>query len=249
LKKIFKLAKIYDAIYKNKNYQLEASSVNKILNKNKKIKNILELGSGTGQHAKFLCNRGYSVQGIDSSIEMIANSLKIKNFKNNLGDIRHFNLNKKFDAAISLFHVFSYLNSNKDVISTLMNVNKHLKKNSYFIFDFWYLPAVLNLKPQKKNSIFQNFQYKINRKVIPKISLNKNIVEVNYTFKVNDKKNRKKYIYKEKHSMRYFSINEIELFCKFTGFELIYIRELNSNSKPSEKTWAVHAIIKKNKNI
>jgi len=249
LKKIFKLAKIYDVIYKNKNYKLEASSVHKILTKNKKIKKILELGSGTGQHAKFLCNRGYSVHGIDNSKEMIENSLKIQNFKNNLGDIRHFNLNKKFDAAISLFHVFSYLNSNKDVISALMNVNKHLKKNSYFIFDFWYLPAVLNLKPQKKNLIFQNFQYKINRKVIPKVFLNKNIVEVNYNFKVYDKTKSKKYIYNEKHSMRYFSINEIELFCRFTGFELINIRELNSDSKPSDKTWAVHAILKKNKNF
>ena len=49
--------------------------------------------------------------------------------------------------------------------------------------------------------------------------------------------------------MRYFSINEIELFCRFAGFELINIRELNSDSKPSDKTWAVHAILKKNKNF
>ena len=134
----------YDLIYSEKNYSDEASFVTKILEKYKiEGKSILELGSGTGIHATELAEKGYFVQGIERSQQMLLRSKMHARYKALNGDIRDISLDRKFDAVISLFHVISYQITNKDLDLVFENVWKHLNKGGLFLFDFWYSPAVL----------------------------------------------------------------------------------------------------------
>ena len=118
-------SKYYDSLYKNKNYLKE---VNHYLNiskkhKSKKIKNIVDIGCGTGVHSFLLAKKSYNLLGIDKSQNMlniavskkkkISNKLKI-NFKKLDILKQEVEFEKKFDAIFLFFHVFSYFLSNKD---------------------------------------------------------------------------------------------------------------------------------------
>ena len=94
-----------------KNYLAEANYVDSLIRKfSDKTITILELGCGTGKHAKFLSNKGYKIHGIDRSKSMINLASNNIGVKFEVGDIRKINFKKEFDAILSLFHVFSYQN-------------------------------------------------------------------------------------------------------------------------------------------
>ena len=99
----------YDLLYKDKDYTAEASYIDGLIKKYRPgAKSILNLGCGTGRHDAYFGNMGYSVCGIDLSDRMLTEARKrtipgkVEFLK---GDVRAVELNKKFDAVISLFHV------------------------------------------------------------------------------------------------------------------------------------------------
>ena len=94
---------------------------------------------------------------------MIETAKKCKNFSIKEDDFKTFNLNSKFDTAISLFHVVSYLTTNVEIELSFKNVFNHLNTKGLFIFDFWYAPAVLTEKPSVRVKTFSNEKYKITR--------------------------------------------------------------------------------------
>ena len=102
--------------YQDKDYNSESLYIHEVLSQNNIPGNkILELGCGTGKHAKILAEIGYEVLGIDQSKSMIANAIITEGFTCKIGDIRNFKADIKFDAVISLFHVLSYQISNKSL--------------------------------------------------------------------------------------------------------------------------------------
>jgi SAM-dependent methyltransferase len=247
---IFKRADIYSIIYEQKNYKKEVSFIlNKLKKYNVRAKTVLELGSGIGGHAKYLCKKGIKVTGVDRSKSMIDGSIKDKNFINILGDIKKINLKKKFDVAVSMFHVLSYQISNNHVKKTFLNANKHLNKGSYFLFDFWYSPAVKNLKAENKQNIYKSKNIIIKKYVNVKNLTKINSVKVNYTFKVKEKNILKEKQFKETHQMRHFSLKEIKQFSKMTGFKFCESCELVTNRKVNKNTWGVFVVLKKIRSI
>ena len=212
----------YDLIYLEKNYSDEASFVINLLEKYKiEGKSILELGSGTGIHATELAEKGYFVQGIERSKQMLLRSKMHDRYKALHGDIRDISLHRKFDAVISLFHVISYQITNEDLDLVFENVWKHLNIGGLFLFDFWYSPAVYNLKPEVRVKSFHNEDYIISRISEPHSISEKNRVDVKFTFYIENKKDGyiKKFV--EVHPMRHFSLPEIELVALKHNFELL----------------------------
>ena len=61
-----------------KNYIKESNYIIHLLKKNKILKkNILELGLGTGNHAKYLIKKNYHVVGVEKSSNMLKLAKKI----------------------------------------------------------------------------------------------------------------------------------------------------------------------------
>jgi SAM-dependent methyltransferase len=146
-------SKYYDLIYNNKNYSSEVDYVISIFKKyGNSINNVLELGSGTGNHANYFTSKNYNITGIERSQEMVllSNEKKINGFNSINGDISNTFLDTKFDAVISLFHVISYLTENDSILNCFKITNKHLEVGGLFIFDAWYTPAVLTQQPSNK---------------------------------------------------------------------------------------------------
>ena len=234
----------YNLLNSGKNYGKEVEYIIELFKKyGNKGKKILELGSGTGKHAEVLINKGFNVEGIEISNQMIEISKKISNFNAHLGDITNFDLNKSFDYVISMFHVMSYLTSNESINDVFINANKHLKINGLFIFDFWFTPAVINLKPSSRTKLFKSKNLVVERKSYPTCFHDKNRVDINFKIKI--KENNVKKTIEELHSMRHFSIPELCYFASKSGFSFIKAEEFITKKTVSEKTWGVCIIFKK----
>ena len=246
-------AKIYDAIYKNKNYKQESIYIHRwIQSMNPRAKTLLDLGSGTGRHCEQLVEFGYDISGIEKSLKMVElakERLGDENYNIIHGDITNFNLDQIFDVAISLFHVMNYQVENKDITNVFLETNRHLHMGGIFIFDSWYAPAVLHLKPEKRITTFASEEFQGVRKSTPIHKINKNVVDVLYEITLKDKMTNKTSSISELHSIRYFSIPEISLIADNYGFTIIKTEEYLTKKEPGIDTWGVCFILKKIENI
>ncbi|WP_316824799.1 class I SAM-dependent methyltransferase [Pedobacter miscanthi] len=251
--KNFKLySQYYDLLYQDKDYEKEAFYIHNLIQSYApKTKKILELGSGTGKHAKLFSNLGYSILGIEQSAEMaeIARKSAGNNTSFLIEDISVFRVKDKFDTALSLFHVISYLTESSTLIRTFENVNNHLKQGGIFIFDVWHSPAVYHQVPQKREKKLSNKVIEVSRKASPVINTETNIVEVIYYIEVKSKVTGEILKLTETHPMRHFSKPEIELLAYATGFEILHSEEFLSKTEPSKETWGVCYALKKNKDV
>lgn len=246
-KKIFdKYSKYYDLIYHDKDYKSEAEYVKNLIYKfSPNAREILEFGSGTGIHGNLLSNKGFNITGVELSQQMVQLSNQSKKFKCINGDIREIKIGCLFDVVISLFHVVSYQTKNSDLKLVFANAHHHLKEKGLFIFDFWYAPAVLSQYPEPRLKKFKNKNQEIVRFAKPKVFENKNIVDVNYEIFINNLQEQTYETFCETHSMRYFSIPELDILAESQGFKRIGEEEFLTGNPPSKKTWGVCLIYQK----
>ena len=239
-------SKYYDLLYRNKNYIEEVNYISTCIQTYApETTTILEFGSGTGGHGLHLQEKGFDIYGLERSHDMVEKA-RLAGFNCEQGDITSFSLDKTFDAVISLFHVISYLTTNDELISTFKNAERHLKAGGVFIFDVWYTPAVYSLKPETRVKRVSNDQIEVTRIAEPVIHTSANVVDVNYSIFVKDLSDESYSELSEKHPMRHFSIPEVDLLAKLTGFEILKAEEFLSGNAPSGATWGVNFILKKN---
>ncbi|WP_281637399.1 class I SAM-dependent DNA methyltransferase [Flavobacterium marginilacus] len=243
-------SKYYDLLYKDKNYREESHYViEKIKSFAPNATQILELGSGSGSHANYFCEAGFEVTGIERSQEMtaIAKAKKIIGFNPVVGDISSYEVSSQFDAAISLFHVISYLTENEALINCFKTTNKQLNIGGIFIFDIWYSPAVYHLKPETRIKRLEDDEIEVVRLTESEMESDKNVVAVNFEVIIKDKITQVAETIKEEHLMRHFSIPEIKMLAVLTGFEVLQAEEFLTRNSPSQDTWGVCFVLKKNK--
>jgi SAM-dependent methyltransferase len=207
---------------------------------------ILELGCGTGKHAEIFCRNGFSVTGVERSADMVAlaSAKDIPGFQPVVADITSYQLEQKFDVAISLFHVVSYLTTNRMLLDCFTRTSAHLQKGGVFFFDVWYTPAVSQQQPETRIKRLHTQTAEITRLAEPVILPNKNVVEVNYEIIVRHTDGYAE-ILNEVHPMRHFSWPEIELLALQTGFSLFHAEEFGSGNEPGQDTWGVCFLLKK----
>lgn len=243
-------ANYYDALYSDKDYQSEIEFIHSQITKfHPNAKKILDIGCGTGRHDLLLAKKGYEITGIDSSEQMIQiakqkNLSKDCNFS--LGDGRVLKLNEKFDVVISLFHVLSYQTSNDDLLNFLETATSHLNDGGICILDYWYGPAVLNIKPEKRTKTFQTNSISITRHANTTIDYISNVASVVFDIDVKDLNNQTYHKMHEIHPMRYLFSPEISLFAKIVGLKELHQAEwMKHDTKPSENSWAAYSVLKK----
>ena len=239
-------SRYYDILYRDKDYAGEAAYIAHLLKRHNVPRGrLLEFGSGTGKHGIILAELGYEVHGIEQSADMVALAGSSKGFTSEQGDICNVKLNRHFDAVISLFHVISYQVTNTSVQAVFSRASEHLHPGGLFIFDFWYSPAVCAQQPTVRVKRVANNNIEITRISEPEIFPNENRVDVHYTIYARDLKSGVINDMKETHSMRHFSLLDIDLLCKMSGFELIGVEEFLSGKPVGESTWGACVILKK----
>lgn len=241
-----KYSSYYDLLYEDKDYRAEANYVAQLLRGiNAKTYEILEFGSGTGHHGRILGELGFQVTGVELSPEMVAEAVHTSNFKSVQGDIRTVDLDKKFDAVVSLFHVMSYQISNESVEFAFMNASKHLNTCGVFMFDFWYTPAVYSQVPEVRLKTVSREFLEVYRIAEPQMNYYDNTVDVMYTLFGRNLKTDEIDVVKESHKLRHFSLMELDFIAKNAGFRRVVAEEYLTSNLPSNKTWGVCTVYQK----
>ncbi len=212
------MAYVYDKFYQNKNYKKEVDFIKEFI-KDKKS-NILDAGSGTGNHAKILHDQGYNVIGFDKSEDMvnIANSKINDGFFH--GDLLNFKINKKFDLIISFFAVFNHLRSYKALNKALLNLKSALQDDGTIIIDL-HNPQNSGEKVETIDNITRIMKWK-------KCSLlNKEFSKLTY---IVDGK-----IYKTSHIFKIFKMKKLKTLAEKQGFKKVCFYENYDKQKLASK--------------
>lgn len=240
----------YNIFYQDKDYRREAEQINSLLRQyGKNIGKIMDFGCGTGKHDLELARMDYQCEGIDASPYMIEEAKKNAEkegakIKFSVADIKSFEPSGKYDAVLSLFHVMSYQNTNRDVLSAMTSARKSLNENGIFLFDVWYGPGVLSDKPVVRVKEVEDEERTLTRIARPVMDEKENVVSVRYDVLVVDKKTNIAQMFCEIHNMRYFFKPELDLMLQEAGFELIANMDCNTLAETSFSSWTSYFIAK-----
>jgi SAM-dependent methyltransferase len=246
----------YDLLYADKDYGAETQYVvSKLREHHPGIRSVLEFGSGTGRHGRLMARAGFDMVGIERSPTMLAQSVGSRTEKDSVfpgtftaveGDVRTRTVPGPFDAAIALFHVVSYQTTNDDVLMVFRNAARHLGAGGIFLFDVWYGPAVLTLRPENRIKRMANDQIRVTRIAEPRLLVESNCVEVNYDVFVEDIPTGRIRRLQEQHLMRYFTTPEIAWLAELAGFAVVSVEEWLTRKPPSTNTWGVCYVLRRN---
>lgn len=205
-----KLAEYYDKIYFNKDYEKEVRFIQGVLEKFN-TRSVLDVGCGTGEHISRLEKLGFRCDGLDLSKGMLSIAKqKVKNAQLFLGDMRSFNLSKKYDAILCMFATFNYNLTIKDAIRALLNFRKHLNDDGIVLLDLHNVfcdgkKEIKNKEIKVKMEWFYNNETRIEK--------------TEAVFRIKGK------IIKDTHTFRIFSIPETKDLFKRTKFQKVMFYE------------------------
>ena len=158
------LAPIYDELQSDIDYSRFADLYEKAFSLyfDTEVKDVLDLGCGTGSLTLELCRRGYDMIGVDSSPEMLSvarNAGEEQGLSERLlwlcQDMRSFELYGTVEATVSCLDCINHLTSPKDVEKCFSLVHNYLVPNGLFIFD-------VN-SPYKFKNVYANNSYVFER--------------------------------------------------------------------------------------
>lgn len=163
---------LYEKLYASRDDE-EAARLGKLIEKLIPVESfpeLLDLGCGRGRHSLYLAKNGYTVTGIDLSLQAIrtarekASKAGLENIRFEVRDMR-YPMEAEFDAVINLFTTFGYFKTereNKQVIDAQATM---LRKGGKIIIDFMNASKVRDgFEPKSEGSIGE-LSYKIKRSV------------------------------------------------------------------------------------
>ena len=238
-------SRAYDALYREKDYAAECDLLEKIFREQAdgRITSILDLGCGTGNHSLPLADRGYDVLGVDRSPCMLeqaqakaearADGSKTPRFVRS--DLRELELDATFDAVLFMFAVLGYQLDNADVLTALRTARRHVRLGGLLIFDVWYGPAVLSLRPGERVKVNDTADGQLIRATSGRLDVDRHLCEVSYTlWQISAQRLVEETT--ERHGMRYFFPQELRLFLDLSGFELLRLTAFPSTTEPCDDT-------------
>lgn len=176
--------------------------------------NLLDVACGTGLEDLYL-KEHFTVTGIDLHRGVLDIAKKRNpHLRYERDDMRTFKIDQKFDV-ITCFDAMAYLPTIEDLTKTLKNFYEHLQKGGVLIFYIdhakeTYEPETL-VTTKSENSLHVTL-------IEDSYSRDQDIAECYLIFVV--RKGNTSDVFVDKHSMKLFSVKEIEDIVKKIGFEL-----------------------------
>lgn len=132
-----RLAKYYDQMYANIDYEGAANRLHDIIQKYKQTtgNRLLDVACGTGTYIMHLKD-GYQVMGFDISEEMLSVAReKCPDTSFVQGNMVSMDLNQVFDVIICLFGSITYLTTKEELQHTIQSFSKHTTSGGVIIIE------------------------------------------------------------------------------------------------------------------
>lgn len=140
-------AEFYDLIYSTfKDYVAEVEQITSLLRRlNPQCQTVLDVGCGTGEHARLLAAQGFVVDGLDLDPTFV----RIAAHKHPAGqfvaaDMSDFHLSRRYDAILCLFSSIGYLKTLDRVIRASKCFRDHLAPGGVIVIEPWFAPGTLD---------------------------------------------------------------------------------------------------------
>jgi SAM-dependent methyltransferase len=232
-------AAVYDLLYAEKDYDREVDLVEEAFRRfgDGAIRDVVDVGCGTGGHLLRLAARGYRVTGVDVAEAMIDVARRKADAEGlpvdlRVGDARALPLEGTYDAALLLFAVLGYMTGNDDVLAALRSARAHLRPGGLLYLDAWHGPHVLAEPPQDAERVIGG----LTRSAVVDVDVRRHLCSVHYRLAGAASS-------EETHVVRFFFPRELELFLETTGFRPVVLSEFGSlDSEPSSTTRTVVAV-------
>ncbi len=219
------LANVYHEIYQTLfDYDEEFKFYDKHLKENK-VKSVVELGCGTGNLAKRLHEAGYEYLGVDLFDEMLKiakTTAPLAKFRQ--ADARNFELQEKQDCVIITGRSISYLTTNIDLIEAFSCIANSLKQGGLLMFDAIDASKLfVGFNEEKRDTLLTSF----GTKEYKRISKSRKNLQSGWTWDweseyfIKNKTGEYEKIGEDSSTLRAFLQDELRLFFKITGFELV----------------------------
>ena len=244
-------AGFYDALYRDKDYEAEVDFlVDTFARYGVAPRNILDLGSGTGNHDLPLARRGYQVVGVDQSPAMVAQARRKADEAGLtgraefvVGDVRSLELGRPFDAVVSMFAVVSYMRTNDDLRGMFATARRHLEPGGLFVFDGWFGPAVLTQRPAAKTKVVELPGGEVVRRTAtPALDVLAQTVTVTYDVE-RTSGGRVVETSHESHTVRFLFAQEVSAFLEAAAFELLVLAPfMELDRQPTADDWNVSVV-------
>lgn len=231
-------AEYYDYILRDVDYEEWFEYLKEIMNTYcAGKKQILEIGCGTGKFGAKFASAGYSITGMDISLDML---LTAKNrirdgFQVLCADASFFHFKNKFDFIFCVHDTVNYIIDLKKLEMMFMNVSRCMNKKSVFVFDITTEYNILSNFDNKRTDYYHKGCY---IKWDNSYSADERIIksELRFTSDSFDKK--------EIHIQKIHSNNEISSILAKTPLEIIGIFSDYSFDSPDENTIMINYVTK-----
>ena len=136
-----KSARYYDALYSWKDYEAETARLLEIIrDRVPGADSLLDVACGTGKHLEQL-SRHLEAEGIDLDENLLAIAReRLPRSQFHHGDMRSFDLGKRFDVVTCLFSSIGYMPTIEDYRSALTAMARHLTPAGILIVEPWFDP-------------------------------------------------------------------------------------------------------------
>ena len=178
---------------------------------------ILDLACGAGRHSIYMASKGNRVMGIDlasNSIEEAKLKALEKGYSEEVQfqveDMRHFELNTKFDFILNLFTSFGYFETKAENEAVLIGAKKHLNENGILVIDYLNSQLVRANGEENYTKTISGIDFTI-QKYFDRDFVIKEI-------EVNDRGKFSRY----REQVQLFELKEIQTMLEILGFEIIY---------------------------
>lgn len=140
-------AEFYDLLYgAEKDYGREADLVAELVRARRPdAATILDVGCGTGAHARGLIDLGFTVHGIDVEPEFVEIAArKCPEGEFTVADMRTMDLGVRYDAVTCLFSSIGYLVTVAALEEAILRMSEHLAPGGVLIVDPWFAPGEMS---------------------------------------------------------------------------------------------------------
>lgn len=141
-----KAAEFYDLLYsEQKDYPAEARFIASLIRGAcPSAESVLDVGCGTGAHARSLLDLGFDIDGIDLKpglVEVARRKCPGRSFE--VADMTHFRLARRYDAVTCLFSAIGYVVTESALHSAVRTMREHMNPAGVLLVDPWFEPGQL----------------------------------------------------------------------------------------------------------